>query len=90
MPVKDAWLLLYCDGGESSRQARRTYICVLCNPISCLTPLSLLNVVTHKFCYNGIIYLILLYPPHSFIICLVHLDLSLFVPSFLFLEITSE
>jgi hypothetical protein len=59
--------LLYFEDGESSCQDRR--ICVLHNPIFCFTSFSLLNKVTNKFCCNGIIYLILLHFPHSYIPC---------------------
>jgi len=82
---KTCLLLLCFEEDESDCQARR--ICVLYNPIFCVTPFSLLNKVTHKFCYNGIIYLILLHIPTFYVF---HLDLSPFLLSFLFLEITSE
>jgi len=59
--------VLYFEEGESGCQAKR--ICILYNGNVCVTPFSLLNKVTHKFCYNGIIYLILLHSPHSYILC---------------------
>lgn len=66
-PVKHA---CFCCISKKGKEVARLGVFVSYEiPFFCFTLSSLLNKVTHKFCYNGIIYLILLHSLHSYILC---------------------